>query len=55
MKNFIKNHGEKIITICVGASLLSTLDWSWSNVKSFLSGGVIAFYIWLIFTAKERD
>jgi len=55
MKKFIQNHGEKIITVAVGAGLLSTLDWSWSNVKSFLSGGVIAFYLWLIFTQKEAD
>lgn len=55
MIKVFKKHGEKIITAVVGAGLLYTLDWSWSNVKSFVSGGVVLFYLWLIFGAEDES
>ena len=54
MIKIFKRHGEKLVTIAVGAGLLYTLDWSWSNIKSFISGGVIMFYLWLIFGAEDK-
>lgn len=50
MSKIFKKHGEKLITIAVGTGLLCTLDWTWSNIKSFVSGGIVLFYLWTIFS-----
>ena len=55
MMKIIKRHGEKLVTVAVGAGLLYTLDWSWSNIKSFVSGGIVLFYLWTIFGAEDES
>lgn len=39
---FIKNHIYDLILVLVTILMLSFLTWDWSNIKSFISGGVIA-------------
>lgn len=55
MMKIFKRHGEKLVTVVVGAGLLYTLDWSWSNIKSFVSGGIVLFYLWTIFGAEDES
>ncbi|MBQ9486777.1 MAG: hypothetical protein IJU91_03105 [Selenomonadaceae bacterium] len=39
---FIKKHIYDLILVLVTILMISSLAWDWSNVKSFISGGVIA-------------
>ena len=39
---FIKKHIYDLIFVFVAILMISSLAWDWSNVKSFISGGVIA-------------
>jgi len=39
---FIKKHIYDLILVLVTILMISSLAWEWSNVKSFISGGVIA-------------
>ena len=38
----IKNYIYDLIFVAVTILMLSFLTWDWSNIKSFISGGVIA-------------
>lgn len=39
---FIKKHFYDVIFILVTIFMITSLAWDWSNIKSFISGGVIA-------------
>lgn len=50
---FLKKYTSEVMLGALGVIMVTTLDWDWTNVKSFISGGVIA--ICLIRLAKSVD
>lgn len=42
---FIKEHAGDLIFFAVAIMLCLNIDWSWSNFKSFVTGGVLVFSI----------
>ena len=54
MKKILKKHFSKIITAVLSVNLITLLDWDWTNIKSFLTGAVIALSVGIEFL-KERD
>ena len=40
--DFIKKNANNIFLAGTCVVMLTTLAWDWSNIKSFISGGVIA-------------
>ena len=49
---FFKNHVLDALFVCTVILLATTLAWDWTNVKSFISGGVVA--VWLTLRAQRR-
>ena len=39
---FLKKHIYDLVFVFVAMIMISSLAWDWSNIKSFISGGVIA-------------
>lgn len=39
---------KNIIMVVIALLMLSSLNWEWTNIKSFISGGVLA--VWLMQT-----
>ena len=52
--NFIRNHLLDMMFLCTVILIASTLVWEWSNVKSFISGGVVAVWLTLRVTKSKR-
>ena len=51
---FMKRHLLDLMFLCTVVLLASTLAWEWSNVQSFISGGVVAVWLTLRVTRSRR-
>ena len=50
---FLKKHSKDIIYVGVTVLLCLNLDWSWSNFKSFVTGGVIVLSLFNRFSEED--
>ena len=51
---FLREHTLDVLFACTAILLATTLAWDWTNVKSFISGGVVAVWLTLRLTLKNR-